>query len=88
MHIEVRQSRFAVATADTQSVSRAAATLNVKQIKLSWRVQQLEEQLWVKLFDDTTRVAEPTENGRVVIEQARRIVTDIDNLQTTARNVS
>lgn len=48
----------------------------------------LEECLGVKLFERTTRGAEPTENGRVVIEQARRIVTDIDNLKTTARNVS
>lgn len=88
MGIELRQLRYAVATADAQSFSRAAATLNVKQITLSRRVHQLEEQLGVKLFDRTTRGAEPTENGRVVIEQARRIVTDIDNLQTTARNVS
>lgn len=88
MSIELRQLRYAVATADAQSFSRAAAALNVKQITLSRRVHQLEQQLGVKLFDRTTRGAEPTENGRVVIEQARRIVTDIDNLQTTARNVS
>lgn len=48
--IELRQLRYAVATADTQSFSRAAATLNVKQITLSRRVQKLEEQLGVGLF--------------------------------------
>lgn len=88
MTIELRQLRYAVATADAQSFSRAAAVLNVKQITLSRKVHELEEQLGVKLFERTTRGAEPTENGRVVIEQARRIVTDVDNLQTTARNVS
>lgn len=88
MPIEIHQLRYAVATADAQSFSRAAATLNVKQITLSRRVQQLEDRLGVKLFERTTRGAEPTDNGRVFIEQARRIVTDIDNLQTTARNVS
>ncbi|MEQ1725783.1 MAG: LysR family transcriptional regulator [Sphingopyxis sp.] len=86
--IELRQLRYAVLAADTQSFSRAAATLNVKQSTLSRRVLQLEHRLGVKLFERTTRGAEPTENGRVFIEQARRIVTDIDNLQTTARNVS
>jgi DNA-binding transcriptional LysR family regulator len=86
--IEIRQLRYAVATADAQSFSRAAAALRVKQSTLSRRVMLLEERLGVKLFERTTRGAEPTENGRVVIEQARRIVTDIDNLQTTARNVS
>lgn len=86
--IDILQLRYAVTTADTQSFSRAAATLNVKQSTLSRRVLQLEDQLRVKLFERSTRGAEPTENGRVFIEQARRIVTDVDNLQTTARNVS
>lgn len=88
MTIEIRQLRYAVVTADTQSFSRAAATLNVKQSTLSRRVLQLEDRLGVKLFERTTRGAEPTENGKVFIEQARRIVTDVDNLQTTARAVS
>lgn len=74
--------------ADTQSFSRAALTLNVKQSTLSRCVMQLENRLGVKLFERTTRGAKVTENGRVFIEQARRIVTDIENLQTTARNVS
>ncbi|MCC6479857.1 LysR family transcriptional regulator [Novosphingobium sp. LASN5T] len=86
--IELRQLRYAVVTSDAQSFSRAAATLNVKQITLSRKVQQLEERLGVKLFKRSTRGAEITENGRPFIEQARRIVTDVDNLRTTARNVS
>jgi DNA-binding transcriptional LysR family regulator len=49
---------------------------------------QLEHRLGVKLFERTTRGAEPTEKGRAFIEQARRIVTDVDNRQTNARAVS
>ena len=88
MSIEFHQLSCAVATADAKSFSRAAATLNVKQITLSRRVQQLEHRLGVKLFERSTRGAEITENGRPFIEQARRIITDVDNLRTTARNVS
>lgn len=88
MPFEIRQLRYAVATADAKSFSRAAASLNVKQITLSRRVQQLEDRLGVKLFERSTRGAEITENGRPFIEQARRIITDVDNLRTTARNVS
>ena len=88
MGIEIRQLRYAVTTADTQSFSRAAAALNVKQSTLSRRVMQLEHRLGIKLFERTTRGAEPTESGRAFIEQARRIVTDVENLQTTARAVS
>lgn len=87
MGIEIRQLRYAVMTADTQSFSRAAA-LNVKQSTLSRQVMQLEHRLGVKLFERTTRGAEPTENGRAFIEQARRIVTAVENLLTTARAVS
>lgn len=86
--IEIRQLRYAVLAADTQSFSRAAAALNIKQSTLSRRVMQLEERLGVKLFERTTRGAQPTENGRAFIEQARRIVTDVDNLRTTAAAIS
>lgn len=86
--IGLRQLRYAVATADAQSFSRAAATLRVKQSTLSRKVLALEDSLGVKLFERTTRGAEPTDNGRAFIEQARRIITDVDNLHTTARNVS
>lgn len=86
--LEVRHLRFAVLTADLQSFARAAARLNMKQSTLSRKVKDLELRLGIKLFERTTRGAEVTENGRVFIEQARRIVTDVENLQTTARNVS
>ena len=88
MSIELRQLRYAVLTADSQSFARAAAKLNMKQSSLSRKVKDLEIRIGVKLFERTTRGAEVTENGKVVIEQARRIITDVDNLVTTARNVS
>lgn len=86
--VELRQLRYAVLTADSLSFARAAAKLNMKQSTLSRKVKDMEIRLGIKLFERTTRGAEVTENGRVVIEQARRIVTDVENLQTTARNVS
>ncbi len=88
MSIEVCQLRYAVATADAKSFARAAAILNVKQITLSRRVQQLELHLNVKMFERSTRGAELTEHGRVCVELVRRIITDVDNLHTIARNVS
>lgn len=88
MVIDIRQLQYAVMTADSQSFARAAARLNMKQSTLSRKVRDMEISLGIKLFERTTRGAEVTENGRVFIEQARRIVTDVDNLQTTARNVS
>lgn len=88
MSIDIRQLRYAVLTADSQSFARAAQKLNMKQSTLSGKVKDLEIRLGIKLFERTTRGAEVTENGKVFIEQARRIVTDVENLQITARNVS
>jgi len=67
-----------VATADTKSFSRAASALNVKQSTLGKRIA---------LFDRSTRGAVPTETGKAFLEVARRIITDVDNLRTTARSV-
>ncbi len=87
MSIEIRQLRYAVATADTMSFSRAAGSLSVKQSTLSKGIAALEEQLGVKLFERTTRGANALESGKVFLEIARRILTEIDNLKTTARAV-
>lgn len=88
MTIEIRHLKAAVVTADVKSFSRAAKVLHVKQSALSRRVQALEQMLGVQLFERTKRGTYPTENGKAFLTVARRIVTDIDNLFTTAKNVS
>ena len=88
MPIALRQLRFAVMTAETRSFARAAQRLGTKQSTLSRRVGDLELSLGVKLFERTTRGAEPTEAARPVLEAARRIITDLDNLIVTAREMS
>jgi DNA-binding transcriptional LysR family regulator len=88
MTVEVRHLRAAVVTAGTKSFSRAAKLLNVKQSALSRRVQALEQMLGVQLFERTKRGTFATENGKAFLTVAARILTDIDNLLTTAKNVS
>jgi DNA-binding transcriptional LysR family regulator len=48
----------------------------------------LEQRLGVTLFDRSPRGATPTDTGKVFLTVARRIVTDVDNLRTTARAVN
>ncbi|MCP5399165.1 MAG: LysR family transcriptional regulator [Sphingomonas sp.] len=85
MTIDLRQLRFAVTAADTASFLRAAKQLNVKQSTLSKKVSALEHRLGITLFERSTRGVVPTENGKAFLEVARRIVTDADNLLTTAK---
>lgn len=75
-------------TAETKSFSRAAKVLNVKQSALSRRVQALEQMLGVQLFERSKRGTFATGNGKAFLTVAERILTDIDNLLTTAKNVS
>ena len=63
--VELRQLRYAVATSDAQSFSREDAAQIVKQSTLSRRVMQLEHRLGVKLFERTTRGAEPAKKWEV-----------------------
>lgn len=86
--VEIRHLRAAVVTAETQSFSRAAKILSVKQSALSRRVQALEQMLGVQLFERTKRGTFSTPNGKAFLTVAERILTDIDNLLTTAKNVS
>lgn len=87
MTIEIKQLRYAVAAADAKSFLRAANALNVKQSTLSKRIALMEGRLGVTLFERSTRGAMPTEVGKTFLEVARRILTDVDNLQSTARSV-
>ena len=87
MSIEVRQLRYAVMTADKRSFARAAQALNTKQSTLSKKVAELEIRLGIKLFERTTNGASPTEAAKTFLATARRIVTDVDNLVTTAKNM-
>jgi DNA-binding transcriptional LysR family regulator len=88
MTIELRQLRYAVLTADAGSFLQAAQRLDIKQSTLSRRIAQLEHRLGIQLFDRSTRGALPTVHGKAFLSVARRIITDIDNLQTTARAIS
>jgi DNA-binding transcriptional LysR family regulator len=88
MTIDLRQLRYAVLTADRQSFASAARSLNVKQSTLSRCIAALEDRLGLQLFERNSRGAVPTRIGRNFLNLARRIITDVDNLQTTARAVS
>ncbi|MEZ5692743.1 MAG: LysR family transcriptional regulator, partial [Altererythrobacter sp.] len=88
MSIDLRQLRFAVTAAETSSFLRAAKLLGVKQSTLSKKVSALEQRLGIVLFERSTRGVIPTKTGKAFLEVARRIVTDTDNLLSTAKAVT
>jgi len=85
MPLETKQLRYAVLAADMMSFSKAASFLNIKQATLSRNVLNLEHRLGLKLFERQTRGAILTPAGIPIIDAARRILTEVDNLANRAR---
>ena len=65
------------------SLTAAARELNVTPPAISKRLQQLENRLGVRLLHRTTRRIGLTHEGEVYLENARRILDEIDELEST-----
>src|SRR5215831_4503949 len=81
----LRQLQYAVAVADTRSFRRAAERCGVSQPSLSAQLAQLEGALGVRLFERDRRRVLPTPAGEGLIERARRVLVDADDLIDAAR---
>lgn len=84
----LRQLQLAVALADTLNVGHAAALCHVQRPSFDQQLAQLEEALGVQLFErgKRNRVA-VTAAGEDVVERARRLLADADDLARGARRV-
>lgn len=81
----LRQLQYAVAVADTLSFRKAAERCHVSQPSLSAQLAQLEEALGVRLFERDRRHVLLTAPGRELVERARRVIVDADDLVEVAR---
>jgi DNA-binding transcriptional LysR family regulator len=81
------QLRHLIALADHASFSRAALAAHLSQPALSRSIRALEDELSLPLADRIGRRIELTVHGRDVLERARLIVFDADELRARARRV-
>jgi LysR family hydrogen peroxide-inducible transcriptional activator len=80
----LRQLQYAVAVADTLSFRAAAERCHVSQPALSTQVAHLEDLIGVRLFERDRRGVVPTPAGGVVLERARRLLQEADDLMASA----
>lgn len=76
--MKLRHIKYFIAVAEEQNVGRAAARLLISQPPLTRQIQQLEDELEVKLFDRTSRGMDLTEAGELFLVEARNILSVVE----------
>lgn len=86
--MNIQQLTYIIAIDRFRHFARAAEHCRVTQPTLSTMLNRLEEELGVKLFDRSRSPVMPTETGKRIIAQARRILEEVDHLHGLAGEMS
>ena len=86
--MELRHLRYFVAVGEDQHYGRAAQRLRVAQPALSRQIQDLEEEIGFKLFDRLSRGVKISAAGKLFLEDARRILQQVNEATTRAARVA
>lgn len=82
MHIDLRQLRHYIALVEHRSFVAAAAAVSLSQSAFSRSIQTLEHNVGCRLVDRGSRDLEPTRQGLLVLEHARKLVHGMHDLTT------
>jgi DNA-binding transcriptional LysR family regulator len=83
--MELRHLRYFVAVAEELNFTRAAKRLGINQPPLSLQIRQLEKELGTQLFRRRTRGVELTDAGKLMLEEARVILKQVETAKTGVR---
>src|ERR1700732_4609140 len=83
--IELRHLRYLVAVADAGTFTHAAEQMFIAQPTLSQQIRRLEEMVGTALLYRRRDGVELTEAGRVLLEEARTVLSLLDHGVTRAR---
>lgn len=78
--------KHVVAVDRHESITAAAKSLNVTQSTVSRSLADIEREVGYALFDRHARHVVATERGRIFINRAARIISDLDQLRDDVRN--
>ena len=78
--MELIQLRQLVVIAEKKVLSHAAEKLNISQPALTRSIQRLEDELGLLLFDRTKNSMTLNKNGELVVEQAKKVLSEVEFL--------
>ncbi|MCR4860050.1 MAG: LysR family transcriptional regulator [Bacteroidales bacterium] len=82
----LQQLRYIVAIDEYRHFGKAAEACGLTQSTLSLMVKKLEEELDVRIFDRNTYPLAPTQIGRRLIDQAKVVLYNVEQLSDLTRN--
>ena len=82
----IRRLRTLVAVAETKTFSAAADVVHITHAAVSQQMQTLEADLGIELFNRSTRTPQLTPAARQIVEKARTLISDYDNLVPSVMN--
>jgi DNA-binding transcriptional LysR family regulator len=80
--MEFRHLRTIVAVARHRSFTKAAEELHLAQSAISQQIRRLEAEIGVEVFRRSSRSVEVTEEGRLVLDHAHRVLAEVDDLHS------
>ena len=83
--MNITELRYLVAIMKWGSVSAAAKQMYAAQPNVSKALKNLEEEYGIRMFERSSTGMIPTEQGRHFIEQAQRVLQEVDRLDADAR---
>lgn len=84
--MNIRDLKYLVALADHGHFGKAADICFVSQPALSMQIMKLEESLGIKLLERTNKSVMLTDHGIVIVERARHILNQIEEVREIAKS--
>jgi len=85
--MELRHLRYFIAVAEELNFTRAAERLGINQPPLSSQIRQLEKEFGAPLFLRRVRGVKLTDAGKLLLEEARVILGQIERVSTGVRRL-
>src|SRR5216684_478662 len=86
--MELRHLRYFVGVGEEQHFGRAAERLHIAQPALSRQIQDLEKEIGFPLFDRLPRGVKLSAAGKLFLEDARRILAEVQEATRRAERVA